>query len=122
MAQQLRALISSDCDVQVVQDAQSLMVAVGLEMPDIVITDITMPGNSGLAAARDILAAHPEARIIFVSVRVEPAVIRQAMAQGARGYVVKADAGDELANAVQAVLDGGSYVSASAQDVLKRGR
>ena len=122
MAQQLRALISSDCDVQVVQDAQSLIAAVGSEMPDIVITDITMPGTSGLAAARDILAAHPGARIIFVSVRVEPAVIRQAMAQGARGYVVKADAGDELANAVQAVLDGGSYVSASAQDVLKRGR
>jgi DNA-binding NarL/FixJ family response regulator len=55
MAQQLRALISSDCDVQIVQDAQ---------MPDIVITDITMPGNSGRAAARDILAAPPEARKI----------------------------------------------------------
>jgi DNA-binding NarL/FixJ family response regulator len=38
MAQQLRALISSDCDVRIVQDAQ---------MPDIVIADITMPGNSG---------------------------------------------------------------------------
>lgn len=47
MAQQLRALISSDCDVRIVQDAQSLMAAFGLEMPDIVIADITMPGNSG---------------------------------------------------------------------------
>ncbi|WJR76740.1 response regulator [Bradyrhizobium sp. NP1] len=64
MAQQLHALISSDCDVQIVQDAQSLMAAFELEMPDIVITDITMPGKSGRAAARDILAAPPEARKI----------------------------------------------------------
>ena len=122
MAQQLRALISSYCDVQVVEDAQSSIAAVGLEMPDIVITDIIMPGNGGPAAARDILAAHTEAPIIFVSVWDEPAVIRQAMAQGARGYVLKADAGDELASAVQVVLDGGSYVSASARGVLKSGR
>ena len=122
MAQQLRALISSYCDVQVVEDAQSSIAAVGLEMPDIVITDIIMPGNGGPAAARDILAAQTEAPIIFVSVWDEPAVIRQAMAQGARGYVVKADAGDELASAVQVVLDAGGYVSASARGVLKSGR
>ena len=68
-------------------------------MPDIIISDIAMPGINGLAAALKIRAAHPEARFIFVSVHDDPAVIRKALAEGARGYVVKSDAGDELADA-----------------------
>jgi DNA-binding NarL/FixJ family response regulator len=63
--------------------------------------------------------AHPEARIIFISVLDEPAVIRKALAEGALGYVIKSDAGDKLADALQAVLGGGLYVSSSARHALK---
>ena len=97
------------------------MAAVEFYMPDVIISDIAMPGISGLAAARNIRTAHPEARIIFISVLDEPAVIRKALAEGASGYVIKSDAGDELANAVQTVLGGGRYVSSSAEVALNSG-
>ena len=119
MAQHLRVLLDPDYDVQVVSDGRALVAAVELDMPDLIISDIAMPGISGLTAARTIRAVHPAARIIFISVRDEPAVIKKALAEGALGYVIKSDAGDELANAVQTVLGGGQYLSASAQVALK---
>jgi DNA-binding NarL/FixJ family response regulator len=119
MAQLLRALLGSDYDIHVVSDGKALMAEVALEMPDIIISDIAMPGIDGLAAALKIRTAHPEARFIFVSIRDEPVVIRKALAEGACGYVVKSDAGDELAEAVHAVLKGGHYVSSTAQAALK---
>ncbi|WP_192364433.1 response regulator [Mesorhizobium mediterraneum] len=120
MADHLRSLLG-DYDVDIVSDGQGLIAAVNANVPDIIISDIAMPGISGLAAARDILAVHPNARIIFVSVRDEPAIIRKAIDDGAAGYVVKSDAGDELLDAVQTVLGGGQYVSSSARAALKGG-
>ena len=120
MAEHLRFLLG-DYDVDVVQDGQELIAAVNTNMPDMIISDIAMPGISGLVAARDILAAHPNARIIFVSVRDEPAIIRKAIDEGAAGYVVKSDAGDELLDAVQTVLAGGHYFSSAARAALKDG-
>jgi DNA-binding NarL/FixJ family response regulator len=117
MAQQLRSLLD-EYDVDIVSDGQALIAAVNTDLPDIIISDITMPGISGLAAARDILATHQRARIIFVSVQDEPVIIRKAIAVGALGYVVKSDAGDELLRAVQTVLGGAQYVSSSARSAL----
>ncbi|WP_143747916.1 response regulator [Mesorhizobium temperatum] len=120
MADHLRSLLG-DYDVDIVSDGQGLIAAVNANVPDIIISDIAMPGISGLTAARDIRAVHPNARIIFVSVRDEPAIIRKAIDDGAAGYVVKSDAGDELLDAVQTVLGGGQYVSSSARAALKGG-
>jgi len=120
MAEHLRSLLS-DYDVDIVPDGQGLIAAVNAKMPDIIISDIAMPGISGLVAARDIFATHPNARIIFVSIRDEPAIIRKAIDEGAAGYVVKFDAGDELLDAVKTVLGGGHYVSATARAALKGG-
>lgn len=121
MAEHLRSLLG-DYDVDMVQDGQGLIAAVNANVPDMIISDIAMPGMSGLTAARDILAVHPNVRIIFVSVRDEPAIIKKAIDEGAAGYVVKSDAGDELLDAVQTVLGGGHYVSSSARAALRDGR
>lgn len=118
MAQHLRSLLIADYDVEIASDGQALIAAVDAHNPDVIISDIAMPSMSGLTAARNILAAHPDARIIFVSVRDEPSVIRKAIAGGALGYVMKCDAGEELTNAVQLVLEGGHYVSSSARAAL----
>ena len=118
MAQQLQALLDCRYDVDVVCDGQALIAAADLEPPDLIISDIAMPGISGLAAARHILKLYPEALIIFATVLDEPAIIRRALAEGARGYVMKSDAGDELADAVDTVLAGGQYVSSSARAAL----
>jgi DNA-binding NarL/FixJ family response regulator len=74
---------------RVVSDGRALMAAVDLEMPDIIISDIKMPGLDGLAAAPNIRAKHSEMPFIFVSVQDDPAIIKKALAEGARGYVTK---------------------------------
>jgi DNA-binding NarL/FixJ family response regulator len=121
MALHLRALLDSECDVRVAPDGRALMAAVDLEVPDIIISDIRMPGLDGLAAALNIRAKHPELPFIFLSVQDDPAIIRKAIAEGARGYVIKSDAGDELASAVETVLGGGQYLSSSARGALRSG-
>src|SRR5690349_5407794 len=83
MAQHLQALLEPRYVVDVVTDGQALIAAAARELPDLIISDIAMPGISGLVAARHILSKHPEARIIFATVLDEPAIIRQALADGA---------------------------------------
>ncbi len=80
-----------------------------------------MPDVDGLTPAVSILAAQPDARIVFVTVQDARAVVRRALRSGARGYVLKCDAGDELAAAVRAAIDGGSYLSTNARGAVPQG-
>ena len=122
MARQLRALLLPSCDVvEVVSDGAALVAAVDALEPDVIVTDIAMPGVSGMAAARIIRSRHPAARVIFLTIRDEPELIREAAHIGALGYVMKGDAGDELAIAVHAAMAGVQYVSTSARAVWHQG-
>jgi DNA-binding NarL/FixJ family response regulator len=122
VAEQMRILLSVDSDVvAVVHSGQDLIDVVAALTPDLIVTDLAMPHMSGLSASRIIRQHDAEARIVFVSVRGDSAVIRQALSLGAMGYVVKSDAGEELAEAVQAVLGGGRYLSTSARSALGQG-
>jgi DNA-binding NarL/FixJ family response regulator len=119
MANELRELLSTDYDiVEVVQDGAALIEATQRTLPDAIVCDIAMPRVNGLAAAASILAARPDARIVFVTVQDSRAVIRKAVDGGARGYVFKSDAGNELVAAVRAAIQGGFYLSANARRVL----
>ena len=120
IAAQLRALLALEFDVMdTVEDGTALLAAFETSQPDVLVSDIGMPGISGLAAARKILASHPDARIVFITVRDEPGVIRNAMSLGVLGYVMKCDAGDELPIAVRTALVGGRYVSSSVQGLFE---
>jgi DNA-binding NarL/FixJ family response regulator len=68
-----------------------------------------------------ILAMRPDARIVFVTVQDSRAIIRKALDCGARGYVLKCDAGNELVAAVRTVLEGGYYLSLNARCALGKG-
>jgi DNA-binding NarL/FixJ family response regulator len=122
MAAELRDLLAGDYDVvDIVDDGAALIEAAERELPDAIVCDIAMPRVNGLAAARALLAARADALIIFVTVQDSRAMIRKGIEIGARGYVLKCDAGRELLAAVQTVLDGGRYLSASARAVLRHG-
>jgi len=119
MATELHELLITDYDiVDIAQDGVALIEATRRALPDAIVCDIAMPRVNGLAAAASILASRPDTRIVFVSVQDSRAVIRKAIDCGARGYVLKSDAGNELVAAVRTALEGGFYLSANARRIL----
>lgn len=73
--------------------------------PDVLLIDIQMPGRDGLDAAREILARDPQARILFLTTFADRDYITQAMALGAKGYLIKQDV-KAVGPAIQAVMAG----------------
>lgn len=71
--------------------------------PDILLLDIGMPNLNGLDATRQILAFDPDARILILTVHDAEQVVREVLAAGARGFVLKSDAGRDLVAAVEAL-------------------
>jgi DNA-binding NarL/FixJ family response regulator len=71
--------------------------------PDIVLLDIAMPNLNGLEAARQILAASPEVAILILTMHDSDQVVREVLRAGARGFLLKSDAGRDLVAAVEAL-------------------
>ncbi|HEY2956297.1 MAG TPA: response regulator transcription factor [Candidatus Eisenbacteria bacterium] len=71
--------------------------------PDLVILDIAMPGLNGLDAARQIRELAPAVQILILTMYDSDQLVRQVLESGARGYLLKSDAGRELINAVEAL-------------------
>jgi DNA-binding NarL/FixJ family response regulator len=80
--------------------------------PDVILLDIALPSLTGIEVARRILAAVPDSRILFLSAHISPAIVEAALAAGARGYVVKMDAGQELQVAIDAIMQERQFISA----------
>jgi DNA-binding NarL/FixJ family response regulator len=79
--------------------------------PDIVVTDIAMPGMSGIDAMRQLKAEGSGARFIFLTIHEEARLAAEAMRSGASGYLLKQAAGNELFSAIQAVMSGRTYLT-----------
>ena len=92
--------------VATVRDGLALIEATARLSPDAVVTDIAMPVLDGIAAARKILETNPAARVVFVTVHADPALVRKGFAIGGLGYVPKVSAGEELVPAIRAALRG----------------
>ena len=81
--------------------------------PDLILLDIGLPGMNGLEVARKTAEISPASKILFVSENRSIDIAQKALSNGAGGYVVKSDAASELLPAIQAVLAGKRYLSAS---------
>jgi DNA-binding NarL/FixJ family response regulator len=79
--------------------------------PDMVLMDISMPGMGGLEATRIICTRSPEIKVLLLTLHDSPEWVRTALRAGARGYLLKSDAEDELMRAVNLVFGKGLYVS-----------
>jgi DNA-binding NarL/FixJ family response regulator len=81
--------------------------------PDLVLLDIGLPRLNGIEAAKQIARVSPHSKILFVSENRSRDIAEAAMETRATGYLVKSDAGNELLPAVEAVLQGKRFISAS---------
>jgi DNA-binding NarL/FixJ family response regulator len=112
IVEDLRAVLQAEFEVvATVGDGLSLIAAAETVAHDVIVTDIAMPGADGIAAAAEILQRNPNARIVFVTVHSDPAMLQKAFATGALGYVLKLAAGDELGTAIHAAMGGKRHVS-----------
>jgi two-component system, NarL family, response regulator DesR len=103
----LAALLEMESDIAVVaqaRDGKQALDAVRAEQPDILISDIEMPGVTGLEAAHALKGG--PTRVIIVTTFARPGYLRRAMEAGARGYILKARPARELADAVRRVYQG----------------
>ena len=109
----LKALISSQSDMEVVGEAADGAEAVTLahvHMPDVVVLDVSMPGLSGSEATTRICRELPAIRVLALSVHDEAGYVRQLLQAGASGYMLKRLAADALIAAVRSVAAGGVYL------------
>ena len=79
--------------------------------PDILITDIDMPELSGIELTREIKAAHPEIKVLALSMHGENAIITEMLDAGVSGYVLKNTGKEELINALDTVYRGNRFFS-----------
>jgi two-component system, NarL family, response regulator NreC len=110
----LRSLLDSEPDIIVLGEADEGRAAVKLAcelQPDIVIMDIAMPLLSGLEATRQIKHNCPAVKILILSMYDNEEYIRQALAFGAMGYLLKDATGEELIGAVRAIHRGEAVLS-----------
>ena len=112
IAEGLARLIGDVADlVGQVNDGRRLVEEVRRLRPDIVVTDITMPGMSGIDAMRQLKTEGSEARFIFLTIHTEARLAAEAMRSGASGYLLKQAAGNELFDAIHAAMSGRTYLT-----------
>jgi len=125
----MRIWLEQECDLRVIAEAGDGREAVRLALetrPDVILLDIGMPLLNGIEAARQILRDHPDAHILMLSVHEQEDQIREALAAGALGYLVKDCDPHELIAALRCVARGEAVLSSPitrlvAEDALRWG-
>ena len=108
------ALLQEHPNWQVICEASDGLEAVQKSrelQPDLILLDIGLPGMNGIEACRQIHEIAPGSKILFLSENRCPDVVQEALRIGARGYVVKSDAGHDLLAAIEAVIENKQFVS-----------
>jgi DNA-binding NarL/FixJ family response regulator len=104
-----RRILEDEPDIKVAGEAGNGPEAIQLAdelHPKVIVMDCAMPGMNGLEATRQILDKHPRALVLMLSMHPEETLVRQALAAGARGYVLKNAVDLELGTAIRRVVNG----------------
>lgn len=99
---------------------QEAIEAVDRHEPDLVVTDLSLPDRNGLELIRDILARFPKILILVISVHDESLYAERVLRAGAKGFIMKEAASDELVQAIKQVDSGEIYVSPKMASLLLR--
>lgn len=110
----LRMVLDAEPDIAVVAEAgdvPSAERAVRTHHPHVLVLDLNMPGEQSLDAIPRLVAEQPDTAIVVLTMQQDPAFAREALRAGARGYVLKEAADDELVQAVRLARDGRTYLN-----------
>jgi len=107
--------------VGAVGDGRSLLDAARTLRPDVIVTDISMPGLSGLDALPHLITASADSKVIVLTMHRDPELAARALRAGAAGFLLKESAGDELVTAVRQAAQGRMYLTpVLTRDVMAR--
>ncbi|MBI3194015.1 MAG: response regulator transcription factor [Ignavibacteriae bacterium] len=119
----LKSLLINELKMEVIGLVEDGVQAVQLartHQPDLVIIDMNMPHKNGLEATREILDENPEIKVIALSMHSDKRYIMEMLSIGASGYILKESAFKEVAQAIETVLNGRTYISPQVGgDVIK---
>jgi DNA-binding NarL/FixJ family response regulator len=108
----LLKLVEPTCEVVgTVEDGRALVEAAKQLMPDLILLDISMPLLNGLDAAREIRKCAPDSKMLFLTMHASPTYATEALKAGGNGYLLKQSAASELPLAIEAVLNGQTYLT-----------
>lgn len=117
----LRRLVEGAGDMTVVAEAEDGREAIDKAheaTPDVAVIDISMPGIDGLEVISQLLAHFPKLPILVLTMHEEDQYVVRAIGAGARGYITKRSAAEQLITAIRKVHAGGRYISDSAAESL----
>jgi len=124
LRQGLAEIIEHEEDLEVcgqAEDAAEAMEAAASLEPDMLIVDISLKGSSGIELIKQIKAQYPAMPVLTLSAHAESLYAERALLAGARGYITKHEATDEVIKAIHRVLDGQIYLSSGiAETVVSR--
>ena len=112
----LRALLELESDLVVVGSVGDAAAAVALVRelkPQLIISDVALPGRSGIALIGELLALNPDSRLLVLTAHSAEEYIRAALNAGAHGYVLKDSGREDLIRAIRAVVSGRQFLCAS---------
>lgn len=119
--QGLKMLLDMQCDLRVVgeaADSQQALDEIARTKPDLAIVDIGLKGADGLELTKSLHKRHPRLAVLMLSIYDEAIYAERALKAGARGYIMKKEANEELLNAVRRVLAGKVYLSENFSSLL----
>ena len=102
-----------ECSLQQATDYSEAQQALSESTFDLAFVDLNMPDSNGLTDLALLKKMHPELPIVVVSAHEEAEVIRTCIGHGAAGYIIKSSGPNEIKNAIQAILNGETYLPAN---------
>jgi DNA-binding NarL/FixJ family response regulator len=114
-------IINEEPDMEIVAEADGhvqLFKCLEETKPDIILLDISMPGEDGLEIVKELKRSHPRIKVLMLSMHPEDRFSVRAIKAGASGYLTKKSAADELVNAIRQVYNKGKFITKSLAERL----
>jgi len=119
----LALLLTEEQDIAVIAEAgsgQEALDKIKQSVPDVVVMDLTLPDMGGVQVTRRILAEHPQIKVLMLTMFLDDNCVLESLDAGAKGYLVKDCAAEELVAAIRTIHQGRAYFCVGAQEIMMK--